>query len=372
MSKGITLALALTVISLFAPGGTALALTSANEPPPAPERQAELYHAPQERREVDSAGQITDWLRLSGLIEIEAAAERNRFQGGHTDSASELTLATAQLGLELSASEQLVGDLILLFEEDSEGDDRVEVDEAAVNLSAGAFSGRIGRQYLPFGRYHSHFISDPLILELGETRGTALVAGYAREPWSLSAFVYDGRAERDGGETHIDDFGASLQLRPCAGLALGASYLSDLADSGAELADDYRHRVGGWSAYAIGDIGPLQLSGEMLGALRPFAAADLDTDGNGKGDRPQAWNLELAYYPRPNFELALRLEGCRELTEQPERQYGAAVSWSPRPQLSLTLEYLRGEFDKTFAAVDKSEQPQNWRDLITTRLALDF
>ncbi len=237
---------------------------------------------------------------------------------GNTDSASDLTLATAQLGLGIEVNEYFSGKLIVLFEEDTEGDDRIEVDETTVNLASGPWSGRIGRQYLPFGHFHSHFISDPLTLELS------------------------------------------------------ASYLSDLADSDAELADDYQHRVGGWSAYAEGIIGPLKLSGEILGASRHFAAADLDADGNSKGDRPLTWNLEAATDLTETVEVALRLEGSRELAEQPKIQCGAGISWSPRPHISLSLEYLRGEFDRRFAATDDFGSPMQTRDMVSSQLAIEF
>lgn len=337
------------------------------------ERQnAELYHSLAEKKAAGRDTRITDHLSISGLLEVEAAAEKQHFKGGNTDSSSDLTLATAQLGLGIEVNEYFGGDLIVLFEEDEAGDDRIEVDEAAINLASGPWSGRIGRQYLPFGHFHSHFISDPLPLELGETRETAVLAGYDGGSWALSAFAFNGRAGREGGEDHIDDFGISLTLSPLESLEFGASYLSDLADSDAELTNDYRHRVGGWSAYAEGTIGPLELSGEILGATRHFSAVDLDEDGNDKGDRPRAWNLEAATNLSETVEVALRLEGSRELAELPEIQYGAGISWSPRPHVSLSLEYLRGEFDRRFAATDAADSPMQTRDLLSTQLAIEF
>ncbi|WP_432822103.1 LbtU family siderophore porin [Trichloromonas sp.] len=336
------------------------------------QRNAELYHDLAEKKDAGRSTWISDHLSISGLLEVEAATERQRFKNGNTDSTSDLILATAQLGLGIAVNESIGGDLILLFEEDEEGDDRVVVDEAAVNLGSGAWSGRIGRQYLPFGHFHSHFINDPLTLELGETRETALLAGYDGGSWSLSAFAFNGQADRDGGENHLDDFGLSLSLTPHENMEFGVSYLSDLADSDAQLADDYRKRVGGWSAYAEGVTGPLKLSGEILGADRRFAAADLDADGNGKGDRPLAWNLEAATDLSETVEIALRLEGSRELAETPETQYGAAISWSPYPHVSLSLEYLRGEYDRRFAALDAADSPMQTRDLVSSQLAIEF
>ena len=69
--------------------------------------------------------------------------------------------------------------------------------------------------------------------------------------------------------------------------------------------------------------------------------------------------------------MAARLEGSDEFAEMPELQYGAGVSWSPFDQLSLSLEYLHGEFDSALAPV-VSGSPQEDRDLVTAQLAFEF
>jgi hypothetical protein len=155
---------------------------------------------------------------------------------------------------------------------------------------------------------------------------------------------------------------------------LGASYLSDLADTDAELLEEYTERVGGWSAYAVLGFGDFEFSGEFLGATESFDAADLDEDGNGSGDKPAAWNLELSYAVAENIEVALRYEGSDEFAGQPERQYGVAASWAPWEHVNLALEYLRGEFDNDFAGDLASDggSPADKRDLVTAQLAFEF
>jgi len=338
------------------------------------EGQAELYHTLAEKKEAGLASKITDRITISGLIEVEAAAEDQKFADGASDGRSDLTLATAQLGLGVKLTETVSGDIILLFEEGAFGEDDtdLEVDEAAINFAHGPWSARVGRQYVPFGVYNSHFISDPLTLELGETRETALLAGYTHGPVAISAFVFNGDAEKEGEEDHLRDWGASLTLAPAEWIELGGSYLSDLADSDAELlADDYHRRVGGWSTYAVLGHGPFSFSAEYLGAVKSFSAADLDTGGNGKGDKPQAWNLEVAWVILENLELAARYEGSDEFAGQPDRQYGADVSWSPWEYTTISLEYLRGEFDHAFNTDDEGNALDR-RDLVTAQLAFEF
>jgi len=333
------------------------------------EQQAEFYHTLAEKKAAGLASKITDRITISGLIEVEGSAENLDFADGSTDAGSDLTLATAQLGFGVKLTEEVRGNISFLYEEDATD---LEVDEAAIDFDYAPIFARVGRLYVPFGVFHSHFISDPLTLELGETRETALLIGYGHELFSLSAFAFNGDAEKAGEEDHIRDWGASLVLTPAEGVELGGSYLSDLADSDAELlGDEYQRRVAGWSAFATAERGPFGASAEILGAVKSFAAADLDADDDGRGDKPLAWNLEVSWAPQENVELAARYEGSDEFAGQPERQYGIDVSWSPWEYTTLSLEYLRGEFDHGFG-VDDDGNLLDRRDLVTAQLAVEF
>lgn len=335
--------------------------------------QAELYHTLAGKKGAGLESQIAERITLSGLVEVEVGFEQTELSDGSSYSQSDMTLATAQLGLAAQIADGISADIILLYEEDATD---LEVDEAAINLEKDQFFGRIGQQYLPFGAFHSHFISDPLTLELGETRETALLAGFGKAPFELSAFLFNGDAEKTGeSEDHIRDWGLSLVVAPAEGLELGASYLSDLADTDAELLFDeianpdnfFVDRVAGYSAYLTYEIGHFGIAGELLAAAEQFAAADLDIDADGEGDKPLAWNAEIFAALADEVELALRYEGSAELADQPESQYGACVSWGVRENVSLSLEYLHGEFDADFATESQEE-----RELVTAQLAMEF
>ena len=329
------------------------------------ERQAELYHTLEEKKSAGLATLLDGHLTLSGLIEVEAGYQRSRMRAGGSDEQSDLTLATAQLGLGAKATEHLGATLALLYEEAD--DARIEVDEATIDLAQGPWQARVGRQYLPFGVFRSHFISDPLTLELGETRETALLAGFHHDQVKLQAFVFGGDAEQTGRDRQLRDFGASLGLTPAEGMEFALSYLSDLADSDSELlGSDYSRRVDGWSTLALLTLGPLELSGEYLGALKSFAAADVLDNPPGENLRPRTWNLEAAWYLLESLELAARLEGSDQFAGQPQRQYGLGGSWGFYENATLAVEYLHGRFDQAFGEGVKS------RDLATIQLALAF
>jgi len=332
------------------------------------ETQTELYHTLAEKKAAGLATKITDKISLSGLLEIEMDAENIAFDGGDSTSSSDLVLATAQLGFGIMFTEEVRSNIILLYEEGSDG---IEVDEAAIDIDYAPLFGRIGRIYIPFGVFNSHFINSPMTQELGETRETAMLIGYGHELFSVSAYLFNGDAQKVGEESQLRDFGASLVLTPTEGLALGCSYLSDLADSDAELLSEYQNRVAGWSAFATYSRDAFGVSIEVLGATKVFSDADLDADGNGQGDQPLVWNLELSWAPQENLELAVRFEGSEEFAGFPERQYGIGLSWGYWESTTLSLEYLRGEYDSNFGR-NEDDNLMETRDLVSALLAFEF
>ncbi|WP_169709606.1 LbtU family siderophore porin [Deferrisoma camini] len=350
--------------------GLASAATTLEERVEALEKKnAELYHTLQQKKQAGLMTKISEKISFSGLLELEAAYESTDPADGDREATSDLTVATAQLGFDAQVNDQLTAALVLLFEEDET--EPIEVDEATVDYARDGWTARFGRQYLPFGAYPSHMISDPLTLELGEIRETAVQVGYEGEGWTASAFVFNGDAEKVNGageaeEDHVKDWGVSVVVTPVEGVEAGASFLSDLADTDAELVGEYRDRVGGWSAYAVVGFGAFEVLGEVMGSVGAFDEADLDEDEDGRGDRPLAWNVEGAWDVSEVVEVAVRVEGSRELGGQPELQYGAVVSWGPMEGVSLSLEYLHGEYDEDFGGGVDS------RDLATAQLAVEF
>ncbi len=322
-------------------------------------RQVELYHTLAEKRSAGLSEAISKNMTLSGLIEVEGSATRLRLVDHSSDSASDLTLSTAQLGLDARVNEEVGVNLTLLYEEDGE----LEVDEAFILFEHKSWNLSAGRLYLPFGAFHSHFISDPLPLALGETRKTALVLACQREIFTLSAFVFNGNEDKFGSEDHVNDGGLSLTVTPYDGLEIGASVLSDIAESGAELlgGNGYSRRVAGWSTYAHLQQGRLGLEAEYLAAAHAFAASNLADNVN----QPRTWNLEVAWALTPAVELAARYGGSRELAEAPRHEYGVDLSWSPLAATTVSVEYLHGEFASSLASISRSDQ-------LTMQVALAF
>ena len=338
-------------------------------------KQAELYHT-QEEKKAEPGIHLGDRISLSALLEVEASLESEKGEGEGAQSSSDLVLSTAQLGIRGKINEYFAAHLILLMDEEEidEGGPAVEFDEATIDYLRGPWSARFGRLYVPFGEFISHFSDDPSLVDLGDTRETAVLVRYDYgDMLSVSAFVFGGDADRAGDSEdfrrRINDWGLHLKLLPMKNLEVGVGFLSDLAESDADwptTATHYERRVAGWSAFGRLFLEPFEVSAEVVGAARRFDPRDLDVNGDGRGDRPLAWNVEGAWRLAPDVELAARMEGTREFFDRPRLQCGLGASWSACEGVTISASYLFGLFDADFSGGAES------RHRVVTQLAVEF
>ena len=298
---------------------------------------------------------------LSGLIEVEGSLVH--VEGSDEDD--DLRMSTVQIGLVAELSPWLGGHVVGLWEEDDT--EPMVVDEAVVTLiSPCQLFGQtpalhLGRQYLPFGKFNSGMISDPLTLELGETHTTAALLTLEGASWSASVGAFEGAVEDgDGG---IDSCVAVVEVTPRAGLTLGASWLSDLAESDAGLVQDeglYRNEVPGWSAFATLQHGTVGLTAEYLAAAKSFQSGQVEVGEDLTGRRPEAWNVELSWQPFDHLQLAARYEAAHAYQSNVIR-YGVTASYGLCDYALLAVEYLHADADGT--------DPEH---SFTAQLALEF
>lgn len=309
---------------------------------------------------------------VSGLVETEMTALREKRADGERINSNDVTLATAQLNVDATVNQYVDGRLVFLYEEG--GSDTVGLDEAFVALKGGddfPVYAYVGRQYVPFGRFESHFISDPGTLLLGETNDTAVVAGYASGIVDINIGGFKGKVKEVGASEHVNSVVASAiltmpQANENVSLSSGVSYLSNLATSdgleaettGNEVVDT----VGGWSAFvSLGYADTFFFDAEYLGAVKDFAVGDFGfTDADNL--RPEAWNLEAAARLCESAEFALRYGGSNGAgVFLPQDEYGAALLYNVFDSTNLTFEYLYQEFR------DASNNNQG-----TVQLAIEF
>jgi hypothetical protein len=298
---------------------------------------------------------------LSGLLEVEAGLVH--IEGGEEED--DLRLSTVQLGLDAEFTPWLRGHVIGLWEEDAT--EPMVVDEAVLSLtspwSVGGHSPalHLGRQYLPFGRFDSAMISDPLTLELGETHTTAVLLTLDGAVWNAALGTFTGAV--DAGDNGLDSWVLAIEATPREGITLGASWISDLAESDAGLVADerlYRDDVPGWSAFLALQHGDVALTAEYLAAVKRFKTEQVEAGEDLTGRRPQAWNLELAWQATEQLQVAGRYEEALDY-QADVRRYGATLSYGLCDFALLAFEYLHANASGTAA-----------EHTFTTQLAVEF
>jgi hypothetical protein len=275
------------------------------------EDPVEIYHTQQEKRDIANL-HLGNGISVGALLEAEAAIGNEAGQ-----DVSDITLATFELSIEAELNKFISANAVLLWEEDDT--EPVDLDVGIITLGGKndiAWSIELGKLYIPFGSFHSHFVSDPLTLELGETRKSAIIAGYNLGQISVHLGSFNG--DIDNSDTDkIDDLIASATLTPADGLEIGGFWISDLGEtdglvngilenisaSGESEKITYS-KTGGAGGFIHLELGKTIFDVEYITAIGDFNAGLLGDDKQ----KPDAWNFEAAYVVREDIEVAAKYE----------------------------------------------------------------
>ena len=374
MKRLLVVALSLFITVFVFPGYSLCETESKNvEGKGLPERVRRI----EEKMEKKSVlGKWFENITLSGAIEVEAGFEKIDYNDPATkdEDSSDIVVSTVEFGIDAQIVKHVSGHILFLYEED---DTPLEVDEAIISINGEDVVPlylNAGQMYLPFGNFESHMISDSLTLELGETRESAVVAGFATDLIDISAGVFNGDIDKTGKDNKIESYiaGAVFTLPENTvagfGLSAGASYISNIGDSdslqediegGPVTVNDY---VAGYSAFiSISALDRFFFNAEYLTAADEFAAGELSFDG-GLEFKPSTLYAELAVGGIDDLEIAVRYEASDDCGDfLPEKRYGAAITYGLFENTSLGLEYLHGEFKNN----DET-------DVVTAQLAIEF
>lgn len=299
-----------------------------------------------------------DRLEFNGLLELEAA-----YQHGNAESSSDFSVATMELGIAAQVNDWIRAETVLLWEEDG-GD--FNVDQAIVtfaNPERTGFSFTAGLATLAFGEFTSHMVSDPLTLELGETRKTQGSLTYTSDGWFASAYLFHGEQENQG--NHLSDYGAYAGYTDTGHNSewmVGAGYLTNLAES--ELlhelsAGQADNRAAAYAVNAHWHRAAFTLIGEYLSAAEALRFDNIEA-------QPSAWNLEAGYQFElggKSMTLALGYQQTKESEALglPERRLSAMLGLDVLHNTTLKLEFAA---DRLYANTSDK--------LLTAQLAFAF
>jgi hypothetical protein len=304
-----------------------------------------LYTTREEKREAGIKHHIFPWLVASGLAEFEWQWQKFRLDDLGRDDDSDNASANLQGSFFLTPYDWVKTEIITEYDTDT---NEYIVDEAEMAFEYGAWELAFGKLYLPFGAYISHFANGPLT-EFGETRATSVSLAYNyRDELDISIAAYRSKARKTGSSGRLD-WSAAIEAWLNDELSIGASYLSDLADSDQRLLESHEHRyrnkVPAVSGYLLWAAEKYEVSLELLGALESFD--ELDSDRN----QPWAATFEFTHFLTPAMDWSFRIEGSDELEDAPELQLGLAVNYKILDNVFITVEGLHGYF-RDFLATD--------------------
>jgi len=315
-------------------------------------------------------------ITLSGAIEVETGFAKIDYNDPATkdEDSSDILVSTVEVGIAAAIAKHLYGHILFKYEED---DTPLEVDEAIISIKGEDVVPlylNAGQLYVPFGNFESHMISDPVTLELGETRESAVVAGFASDWIDISAGVFNGDINETGEDNKIESYvaGAVFTLPENTiagfGLSAGASYISNIGDSDSLQEDieagpiTVNNYVAGYSAFiSISALDRIFFNAEYLTAADEFAAGELSFDG-GQKFKPSTVYAEMAVGIIDDLEIAVRYEASDDCGDfLPDKRFGAAITFGLFENTSLGIEYLHGEFKNN----DET-------DAVTAQLAIEF
>jgi len=326
-------------------------------------------------REVDQSR-----LRVTGQVDIETVLMRPEAD----KSSSGVGIAEAIVGLAADLSAGISADLLLLAEDTDIGarehiagaeDYRIEVATVTYWQVEAPCYITAGRNFLPFGTFRTHMVSDPLTLELGETNEIAWDLGCSSKSWSISAFGFKGDGDDSGG---LAGYGASmgyatafehswldLRLAYTSDLGYSENLLNQLADAG-----ESRDSMPGWAASAGWGTGPATLIFEYVGAMKRFRPYEMRFAG--QGAKPSSWMIEAAYHVAlagRDTSVALGYQGTEESLALmlPRRRTLVALSMQVSHPVAVTLELSR---DRDYSVADGGSE--EWITTVTVQASLSF
>ncbi len=315
---------------------------------------------------------ILQQVQISGAIEAEIA-----YNSDYDDiKGSDVDLTTLELGIDAALTDFFSGFALMKWEED--GGEGVFLDEGGIVLGSVDEYGiavTAGKLYVPFGVFETAMISDPLTLELGETREGAVIVDFGAGGFYGAAYTFNSAINDDEDDDMIDAFGAMVGYgfeSDGVSFDVSAGWISNLTSSGGfsgyleeagvEVLDDY---AAGMAVSAVVGIADFTLIGEYVAALDDDYMASDDSE-------PATWSLEFGY----DFDLsghgasvAATYQGSDEaaILGLPESRIGAAFGFDITDGLGIAFEYIHDEdFDTSDGGTGESA------DAVTCQLALEF
>lgn len=287
-----------------------------------------------------------------GLLATAHAAETAPIIGGVVEveiTADSIAASTVVLAVNKQVNDMVSAEMSLLYEGAT-----TDIDTASITIASQDNGWHVtsGQFFVPFGSFDSNMISDPVTLELGETRANALQLGYEYNGFGIAAYTAAGASS-------LDTTGVNLGYQYEGKDIYAAILLGGTTDLSKSAGIDSTDQVIGQSISAVFEINGFSVIYENIAATSAF------TTGTLTGQAPIATNIELGYgFQMGGKDTILALsgqtsEGANGLL--PQTRAMLTFSSEVMKGTSLGLEYMQ---ETDYASAISTA--------ITAKLAVEF
>jgi hypothetical protein len=303
-------------------------------------------------------------VEVSGAVEVEFGMNTLDMKAGApSEKSSGAALATVELGFDAKINDKVSGHVLFLFEE---GDTPLDVDEGTITIGdEEKISVTVGQMYVPFGAFETNVVSDPLTLEIGETRESAIMVTAKSGDISASLYLFNGNTiETSSTDDTLEHSGVSLSYSK-DGLDVGLDYISSLGDSDTfQAALDNGTGIAPVTSFVAGlSIHAMYTMGDFNVIVEQVSAQDKFTE---LGDlEPSATNIDFGY-SLGDYSLGLSLQSTDDMQ-------GLGI-----PESKTLLSYSRELYEGTGLAVEYATSDyydidaEDSETTITVQLAVEF
>ena len=225
-----------------------------------------------------------------------------------------------------------------------------------------------GQSYIAFGRYQTNFVSDPLTLEIGETRKTVMGVGY-QAPFGLSLGygAFKGDLRQADADSKVKDFVAHVEYgfeKNGFSFSVASSHLSNFyetdgvggyfVESFAEQDSDFEQKVPASAIDLAFGFRGFGIFYESVTALKAAKQTEIPWMSGEDGAKVSATSLEVFY----GWEYR-GLGGSFQLSQQstnqavslglPKMRSLVGFTQNLTPNLVMGVEYF---VDQDYAASD--------------------
>ena len=311
---------------------------------------------------------------VSGVAEVELGFSKtdSGTQGVDDTDSSDITLATVELHFDAQVTDMVSAHISMLYEED---DTPLEIDEGIITIgdveNGFYFSG--GQMYVPFGTFETNLISDPLTLDLGETRESALMIGFNNNGFHGAAYIFNGDTIEtdtfDDGDDTIENGGLRIGYVNDM-VDVGVDYITSIGDADSfqdVLAESQDSYVAGVAAHVMLNLGDFNIILERVQALDNFKISDF-AEEPAKEPEPVANHVEAAF----TFAEEHTIAASYQFTDDsagflPEKRWLLGYSTTIFESASLAVEFSHEE-DYSFNDGGTEDET----DTVTVQLAVEF